>query len=133
MRLHPEMCDPHRLDQFLHRRLPEFERDLEAHLLICPACRNKLDELAGGERWWTEVRRHLGGDGAAEPLWTSDPAVPRRTPNVDLSFLQPSDDPAALARLGSYDVLVVVGDGGMGVVLMELDATLHRLAAITVL
>lgn len=134
MRLHPETCDPQRLDQFLHNRLPEdFQRDLEAHLLVCPACRHKLDELAGGPRWWTEVRRHLGGDGAAESLATSEPAVPRSGADIDLSFLEPSDIPAALGRLGSYEVLEVLGQGGMGVVLKAFDPALHRPVAIKVL
>ena len=63
MTLRPERCDPHGLDLFLLNRLPEeFQGRLEAHLLACPACRDKLDELAGGPRWWTEVRRHLAGD-----------------------------------------------------------------------
>src|SRR6266852_5950740 len=96
MTLRPEMCDPHRLDLLLRNRLPEeFQGKLEAHLLVCPACRDKLDQLAGGPCWWKDVRRHLGGDGAVEP---SDAAVSRPGADVDLSFLQPSDNPRVLGR-----------------------------------
>ena len=73
MALHAKTCDPRRLDLFLHDRLPEDARhDLEAHLLMCPACRDRLDEMAGGTRWWDQVRKNLGGDGAAESWETAN-------------------------------------------------------------
>jgi hypothetical protein len=50
-----------------------------------------------------------------------------------LPLLTPSDKPDVLGRLGHYDILEVIGKGGMGVVLRAFDDKLHRVVAIKVM
>ncbi len=55
------------------------------------------------------------------------------TDPTDLSFLAASSEPGALGRLDHYEVLEVVGKGGMGIVLRARDTKLERIVAIKVL
>jgi serine/threonine-protein kinase len=56
------------------------------------------------------------------------------SPNeIAIDFLEPSEDPAMLGRLGAYEILEVIGKGGMGIVFKGFQHELHRCVAVKAL
>ncbi|HZY89558.1 MAG TPA: protein kinase, partial [Gemmataceae bacterium] len=131
---------PARLRQLLDGALAEPEQtQLVRHLDTCAGCQQTLEGMAANAASWSEAARLLTPDGAADPAITAE--VPRsvaRTVDangetISLTFLAPPREAGHLGRLGHYEVLGVVGSGGMGVVLKAFDEALHRVVAIKVM
>lgn len=135
-------CDQRRLQKLLDESLPEAaEHEVAEHLASCSDCQSHLEELAAGPKWWVEASQRLSKSAVAGPngdsssqsdAWHEVDAHHFAT-DFAVDFLDPSDDPQKLGRLGEYEIEQVIGHGGMGIVLKGFQKELNRFVAVKVL
>jgi serine/threonine-protein kinase len=137
--------EPDVIERFLRSDLPEAElKNVERHIESCETCQQQLLDTAADGDWWTDASEFLIADEHDEANLTGFSTLVRpNEPDEDTSnrtdirqiiaWLAPTDDPAMLGRIGTYEVAGVIGAGGMGVVLKGFDRALNRYVAIKIL
>jgi WD40 repeat protein len=125
----------------------ERQQQCTEHIDTCSGCQAKLEEIATGGSNLSQVveRLHEADPIASAAYWpavkalhsdvqpTVVPESGKRSRDLSLEFLEPPSDAAYLGRIAQFDVMRVLGRGGMGVVLEAFDSRLQRNVALKVL
>lgn len=125
-------CRPHLLRDAIANQLSADEYDdLSSHVDSCDHCRHELEVLSGGSQWHSRVHECLSTTTEIDLDSCGDDA----SDGDDdwRGFLEPSDDPTKLGRIGKYEIESLVGRGGFGVVFKALDPELNRYVAVKLL
>ena len=139
-------CDERLIRGYLDDTLSETEQQrVEDHLCQCQRCRNVISDSAAEEDWWGHAGEYLrvdSWDNVSEtavfstsidlPEWPSDGRNPLALRQIR-EWLDPTDDPRMLGRFGGYEIVGIIGQGGMAVVLKGFEPSLNRYVAIKVL
>jgi serine/threonine protein kinase len=113
---------------------------ISEHLSLCQDCQRRLELLASDVSSRDQICQVLRREAESSRstgagLWSGGDIGQTRSSIEDfaVSFLLPSDRDDSLGRLGAFEVLSVIGYGGMGIVLKGFQEELNRPVAIKVM
>ena len=126
----PSCPKPQQLHQLVASELSDVDMEkVASHLEECLACQQAVEAQIHGTSWWQEAKDSLQGmeseaDAHDEELYSNTEA---------LGLLGPTDDPSKLGRIAGYEIIGILGRGGMGIVFKGFDPPLNRYVAIKML
>ena len=117
--------DEETYEKFLHDRLGSDGDKITSHIESCNQCQSYIEDMVEDSLSWAEVADVLGRRRAG--------VEDSHAVNVAKRFLATSDEPNSIGRFARYEVMEILGRGGMGIVMRALDTSLGRQCAVKVL
>ena len=140
-------CNADELSQLLTGKLSTTAAaQLELHLSECNECARQLELMAAEKAAWEQAQSYLSEDEFDDGLelatlseLSSADSISRANGEHQIlareiqGWLDPTDDPLMMGRFAGYEIVGIIGHGGMGIVLKGLERSLNRYVAIKVL
>ena len=118
------------------------EGDLLNHLERCEPCQHSVATLSADDAFYCQSREALRWTGLSSHDWQSDACDQTNSPHAQeqspamvslvQSLLAPTDDERSIGRLGRFEILGIIGSGGMGIVLKARSIDMDRVVAIKI-